>query len=162
MHHDRTVEYNTLDSFRGMRVQKGIGCLENLNILAVVDAHCSGANLIKELEKLRQLRWLTISKLTKENERALCVSIQIMNHLERLNLVSISTDEILELQSILSPPPFLYHVVLRSRLQSFPSWITKLQKLSTLGLNNTRLIEDPLNNLKGLPNLEYLWFRASI
>ncbi|PON81104.1 NB-ARC domain, LRR domain containing protein [Trema orientale] len=157
IYHDRTMGLN-LDAVHGLRAKKGIGCLNNLHVLCVVDSSCGGVSLIKELDNLRQLRWLSISNLTAENARALSVSIQKMNHLERLVLISSSTDEILDLQSILSPPSLLYHIVLRSgRLLSFPSWISKLQNLSTFGLNDTRLVDNPLKILGGLPNLEHFW-----
>ncbi|PON81112.1 LRR domain containing protein [Trema orientale] len=115
-----------------MRTHKGIGCLEKLQILGSVDAHHHRLDPVKELEMLRQLRWLTLSHLTAQSGHALCLSIQKMNHLE-----------------------------LSCRLKNMPNWISKLQNLSTLGLNLSRLVDDPLKNLKALPNLEYLWLEQA-
>ncbi|PON81107.1 LRR domain containing protein, partial [Trema orientale] len=114
LYHDRTSGHN-LDAIYGIRTPKGIGGLENLHMVSVVDANYGGADLIKELEKLRQLRWLGIVKLTTETGRVLCASIQTMNHLERMDLVASSMEEIIDLYSISSPPPLLRRLVLRCR-----------------------------------------------
>ncbi|KAL5547971.1 hypothetical protein UlMin_003202 [Ulmus minor] len=142
-------------AFYGMRTPKGFGCLGNLHILAVVNGYHRGADFFKELENLRQLRWLSMSDLTTENGRALCVAIEKMNHLERLHLIS--NDVILGLEALSSPPPFLSHLELTFQLQKLPDWVSKLQSLSTLGLNYSRLADDPLKYLKNLPSLVYLW-----
>ncbi|KAL5548059.1 hypothetical protein UlMin_003290 [Ulmus minor] len=133
------------------------GCLENLHILGLVNGYHRGAAFFKELENLRQLRWLTMSDLTTENGRALCVAIEKMNHLERLYLFSINKDVILDLEALSSPPRFLSRLELTSRLQKLPDWVSKLQSLSKLGLTDSRLADDPLKYLKNLPSLAYLW-----
>ncbi|KAE7996420.1 hypothetical protein FH972_001147 [Carpinus fangiana] len=66
---------------------------------------------------------------------------------------SISEDEIIDLQSISSPPPFLEHLSLRGRLEKLPNWIPKLQNLVTLLLFFSSLEEDPLPCVQALPNL---------
>ncbi|KAL5548074.1 hypothetical protein UlMin_003305 [Ulmus minor] len=147
----------SITTFSGTRTPKGFGCLENLHILGLVNGYHRGAAFFKELENLKQLRWLIMSDLATENERALCVAIEKMNHLERLNLVSINKDVILALEALSSPPPFLSRLQLTGRLQKLPNWVSKLQNLSTLGLNDSRLADDPLKYLKNLPSLVYLW-----
>ncbi|KAL5547875.1 hypothetical protein UlMin_003106 [Ulmus minor] len=144
-------------SLHALRTPKGFGCLENLHILGIVSPYHRGAAFFKELENLRQLRWLLVTDLTTENGRALCVAIEKMNHLERLNLVSINKDVILDLEALSSPPRFLSRIALEGRLQKLPDWVSKLQNLSTLGLNDSRLADDPLKYLKNLPSLVYLW-----
>ncbi|KAL5548058.1 hypothetical protein UlMin_003289 [Ulmus minor] len=143
----------------GIRTPKGFGCLENLHMLGVVNGYHRGAASFKELENLRQLRWLGLatSDLTTENGRALCVAIEKMNHLERLYLRSINKDVILDLEALSSPPRFLSHLDLIGRLQKLPDWVSKLQSLSTITLNDSRLADDPLKYLKNLPSLAYLW-----
>lgn len=42
------------------------------------------------------------------------------------------------------------------KLQKLPDWILKLQHVSRLTLNFSKLIDDPLKYLKSLPNLVYL------
>ncbi|KAL5547868.1 hypothetical protein UlMin_003099 [Ulmus minor] len=148
-------------TFYGIRTPKGFGCLENLHILALVCGYHRGASFFKELENLRQLRWLSTSGLTTQNGRALCVAIEKMNHLERLNLISINEDVILGLETLSSPPLFLSRLELTGRLQKLPDWVLKLHSLSTLGLNWSRLADDPLKYLKNLPSLVYLWLLAA-
>ncbi|PON86701.1 NB-ARC domain, LRR domain containing protein [Trema orientale] len=74
----------TMDSTQGVRINEGIGFLENLRTLMTVDADHSGIGLIEELEKLRQLRRLDISGLTAEISSALSAYIEEMSHLECL------------------------------------------------------------------------------
>ncbi|XP_050279668.1 disease resistance protein RPM1-like [Quercus robur] len=98
----------SLTQEKGVKLQKGIGCLKDLQKLYHMEANHEGAiDLTTELESLRQLRKLGMKNLTREIERALCASIEKMNHLESLDVTSISKDEILDLQSISSPPQFL-------------------------------------------------------
>ncbi|XP_015866008.2 disease resistance protein RPM1-like [Ziziphus jujuba] len=141
------------DSICGVRLHGKVGCLKHLRTLRIVEAHDSWVGDIKELEELRHLRSLGISNLTTQIGRVLCASIEKMNNLERLNLYSISEDEILDLQHISSPPPFLGQLLLMGQLQKLPHWILKLQNLSRLTLNFSKFIDDPLKHLKCLPNL---------
>ena len=96
-----------LNTLGGVRIPDGVGQLEDLQTLVLVEAYPGGSDLVKELEKLRQLRWLGISKLTAEIGNALCASIEKMKHLEKLYIASISEDEILDLQYISSHSPFV-------------------------------------------------------
>jgi disease resistance protein RPM1 len=98
---------------KGVKIQKGIGCLKYLQKLYHVELNHGGVDLIKELGKLRQLRKLGVKNLTKETMRALCASIGKMNHLESLDVTSISEDEIIDLQSISSPPQCLQRLYLK-------------------------------------------------
>ncbi|KAB1221490.1 Disease resistance protein RPM1 [Morella rubra] len=104
-----------------------------------------GAGLFKELGQLRQLRVLGVSKLTAEDGRALCASLQNMDHLRYLFASSITEDE------------FLGIVTMEGRLEKLPNWIPELQNLATLVLKFSRLVEDPLKRLQALPNLSVLY-----
>jgi len=141
-----------LHSIRGVKINEGVGCLKDLQTLSTVDDH-HGGGLFKELGKLSQLRILGISSMTAEHGRALCISIQNMVHLKILFVSSINENEIINLQSISSPPPFLEHVYLRGQLKKFPNWILELQNLGTLILFFSSLKEDPLLCVQALPNL---------
>jgi disease resistance protein RPM1 len=123
-----------------------------LQTLSAIDDH-HGGGLFEELGKLSQLRMLGISRMTTECVRALCTSIQNMVHLKILLLGSISENEIIDLQSISSPPQFLEHVYLWGRLEKLPNWILKLQNLVILILFFSSLKEDPLSCVQALPNL---------
>jgi disease resistance protein RPM1 len=91
--------------------------------------------------------------MTVEHGRALCDSIQKMVHLKSFVVGSISEDEIIDLESISSPPPFLKHIYLIGRLKKLPNWIPELQNLVTLILFFSSLEEHPLSCVQALPNL---------
>ncbi|PON65811.1 NB-ARC domain, LRR domain containing protein [Trema orientale] len=148
------LEYG-LNTLGGVRISDGVGQLEDLQTLILVEAYPGGSGLVKELEKLRQLRWLGISKLTADIGKALCTAIEKMNHLEKLYLASISEDEILDLQHISFPPPCLRYLFLKGRLEKLPDWILS-PNLCVLDLSFSRLTSEPLNCLKSLPKLECL------
>ncbi|GMN27190.1 hypothetical protein TIFTF001_040996 [Ficus carica] len=128
----------SMDSTQGVRIKKGIGYLESLQTLMTVEASLTGVDLKKELEKLRGLRKLGITRLTAEVVSALCPSIEKMYHLEYQSLHVTTSHEILDLQTISSPPPYLHRLVLRGLLQTFPNWISSLQNLSMLCLSLSR------------------------
>ncbi|CBI37306.3 unnamed protein product, partial [Vitis vinifera] len=115
---------------------EGIGCLEELQKLSCVEAN-HGVGVIKELGKLRQLRKLSITKLTRENGKHLFASITNMNRLESLSISSLSEEEILDLQHL-------------------PDWISELQNLSIVILYGSNLMNDPVKVLQALPNLQML------
>ncbi|PON56965.1 LRR domain containing protein [Trema orientale] len=146
---------NSMDFVHGVLMQEGFGQLEELQTLTLVEAHQSAVGLMKELEKLRKLRWLGITKLTREFGRALCAYIAKMDHLERLFVNSIDENEVLDLQYIPSNSlHFLRDLLLVGRLEKLPEWIQNLQNLQGLCLCLSRLSDIELSKcLQGLPNL---------
>jgi disease resistance protein RPM1 len=100
---------------RGVKVHEGIRCLNDLQALSYIEANHHGVGLFEELEKLSQLRMLSVSNMTAERGRALCTSRQNMVHLKTLIVGSINEDEIIDLQSISSPLPFLWSVAVLSQ-----------------------------------------------
>ncbi|PON86707.1 NB-ARC domain, LRR domain containing protein [Trema orientale] len=149
------------DSTQGVRIYKGIGNLENLQTLMTVDAHLTGISLIKDVQKLRQMRRLGISRLTAEVSSAVCTYINNMSHLESLSLHSAEDNEILNLHTISSPLLFLQRLVLKGQLQKLPDCFSRLQNLSILCLSFSRLSIDHLDYLSRLRNLVSLWlYRA--
>ncbi|KAJ6703877.1 hypothetical protein OIU85_029774 [Salix viminalis] len=58
-----------------------------------------------ELGKLNQLRRLGIVKLRKKDGKALCYSIENLGNLHALSVTSIEENEIIDMQSLSSPPP---------------------------------------------------------
>ncbi|CAL5416953.1 unnamed protein product [Camellia sinensis] len=142
-----------VDLIVGVKIQEGIGGLEELKSLWYVETN---HGLIKELEKLRQLRKLGIMKLEREHGRALCAAIEKMKCLKRLSAKASSADEILDLQHISSssPPQYLQRLELVGRLEKLPDWIPKLQNLVVLSLVGSGLTKnDPLKALQVLPSL---------
>lgn len=90
--------------------------------------------------------------------RSLCNFIEKMTNLERLTLCSShGENESLDLQFISYPPCFLCLLNMMGRLKKLPNLILDLPNLRRLALFFSRLNEDPLKHLSGLPNLSSLW-----
>ncbi|KAM4081837.1 hypothetical protein ACJW30_11G123000 [Castanea mollissima] len=96
--------------------------------------------LIEELGSLGQLRKLQICKLNRENGTALCTALEKMSHLQSLKISAAVEEEVLELQSMSSPPPRLQTLILSGRIEK-------------IGLDWSRLMDDPLKVLQALSNL---------
>ncbi|CAL5414041.1 unnamed protein product [Camellia sinensis] len=148
----RNRESNYLADYKvGVKIHEGIGGLEELQILWYVQTNHA---LIKELENLRQLRKLGITKLRREHGRALCTTIEKMKYLKRLSVRATSDDEILDVHYISSPPQYLQYLELVGCLEKLPDWNLKLQNLVTLCLLGSSLTKnDPLKALQVLPSL---------
>ncbi|KAM3696078.1 hypothetical protein ACJW31_06G011000 [Castanea mollissima] len=144
------IKYN-IDTRRGIKIPKGIRHLESLQKLFNIEA--TSATLITELGSLAQLRKLTISKLKRENGMDLCTAIQKMSHLQSLEIKATSEEEVLNLQSLPSPPLLLQTLCLYGRLEKLPEWIPKLKSIVRIALIWSKLMEDPLKVLQALPNL---------
>ena len=119
---DKDVEYN-IDFRQAVKIPSGIGHLKSLQKLFRIEANNNA--LIKELGSLGQLRKLEIAKLKRENGIALCTVLETMSHLRSLRIKATSEEEVLELQSMSSPPPLLQTLALSGRLEKFPEWILK-------------------------------------
>ncbi|KAM2070440.1 hypothetical protein ACFX1S_001865 [Malus domestica] len=76
-----------------------------------------------------------------------------MNHLESLRLTAINEDEVLDLESISTPPQFIRSLGLIGRLEQLPGWISNLQHLIRIGIFWSRLRDSPLKALQNVPNL---------
>ncbi|CAN6709720.1 unnamed protein product [Malus baccata var. baccata] len=155
---DSSTDFSMISYERGVKVHDGIGCLQALQKLYHVETNHGGINLIKALKKLRQLRKLGLKNLKREYGQALCASIEKMNHLESLEVSTISEDEVLDLQSISTAPESIRFLYLKGPLEKLPSWIPKLQQLVRLRIFWSRLTDAPLKALQNLPNLVELGF----
>uniref|UniRef100_A0A2N9HTC8 Rx N-terminal domain-containing protein n=1 Tax=Fagus sylvatica TaxID=28930 RepID=A0A2N9HTC8_FAGSY len=152
---NNNIKFN-IDSRQAVKIHSGIGCLHSLHKLFKIEANNTA--LIVELGSLRQLRKLEISKLKRENGIALCIVLEKMSHLQSLRINATSEEEVLELQSMSSPPPLLQTLILRGQLEKLPDWIPKLKSIVRIGLTWSRLMDDPLKYLQGLHNLMDLGF----
>ncbi|XP_028118124.1 disease resistance protein RPM1-like [Camellia sinensis] len=151
LRHILACSCNRESNIVGVKIHGGIGGLEELQSLWYVRTN---HGLIKELENLRQLRKLGITKLRRKHGRALCTAIEKMKYLKRLSVRASSDDEILDVQYISSPPKYLQCLVLVGRLEKLPDWNLKLQNLVTLRLLGSSLTKnDPLKALQVLPSL---------
>uniref|UniRef100_A0A2N9G8R4 NB-ARC domain-containing protein n=1 Tax=Fagus sylvatica TaxID=28930 RepID=A0A2N9G8R4_FAGSY len=148
------IEYN-INSRQAVKIHSGIGCLQSLEKLFKIEANNTA--LITELGSLGQLRKLEISNLKRECGIALCTTLKKMSHLRSLKISSTSEEEYLELQLMYSPLPLLQTLSLRGRLEKLPEWIPELKSIVKIGLNYSRLMDDPFKVLQALPNLMQVW-----
>ncbi|OIV89106.1 hypothetical protein TanjilG_27608 [Lupinus angustifolius] len=139
----------------GIQMMEGVGDLVCLQTLRQVETDYRGEELVKELEKLRQLRLLGLINVKQEYGTSLCSSINEMQHLEKLYIDAIPFDEVIDLCSI-SPLPLLQKLRLRGKLIRMPKWIPRLENLVRLSLISSKLIRDPLESLADMQNLLYL------
>ncbi|KAJ6327074.1 hypothetical protein OIU78_014036, partial [Salix suchowensis] len=141
----------------GFKAPARIGCLHSVQKLCFIEAK-QGIRLLMELGKLNQLRRLGIVKLGKKDGKALCSSIENLGSLRALSVTSIEENEIIDMQSLSSPPPLLQRLYLTGRQEKLPKWISSLHFLVKLVLKWTRLQDDPLVSIQHLPNLVHLEF----
>ncbi|XP_050248793.1 disease resistance protein RPM1-like [Quercus robur] len=142
---------DNIDFRRAIKIQSGIACLQSLQKLFKIEANNDA--LIEELGSLGQLRKLQICKLNRENGTALCTALEKMSHLQSLKISATVEEEVLELQSMSSPPPCLQTLILSGRIEKLPEWIPKLKSIVRIGLDWSRLMDDPLKVLQTLSNL---------
>ncbi|XP_027343836.1 disease resistance protein RPM1-like [Abrus precatorius] len=113
--------------------------------------------ITRELEKLRQLRSLSLIDIATEHENALCSLLNQMQHLEELCIgFGLFFGGVIDLSLVSSPPKFLWKLRLELKLNKLPEWVQELPNLAKLTLRWCELIEDPLKSLKNLQNLMYL------
>ncbi|KAF8394133.1 hypothetical protein HHK36_020339 [Tetracentron sinense] len=131
----------------------GIRRLVNLQELFYIDVSVhQGGLVVRELGELIQLRRLGVMEMRKEYGVELCSSVEKMRNLRFLEVTS-QIGEVLDLQSLSSPPMLLQRLVLTGDLEKFPNWISSLFNLKKLYLGNCGLCDDPLGALQALPNL---------
>ncbi|KAF4399363.1 hypothetical protein G4B88_022446 [Cannabis sativa] len=140
-----------LNTVRGVKINEGFGHWDGLRKLYHIEAN-NDVGLMKELRKFSQLKKLGITKLTKETSRALCTSFDTMYQLENLQLFSLSSDEILDLET-LSFPSLLRSLHLEGCLDKLPGCIPRLQTLERLTLRFSKLTDDPLEDIQYLVSL---------
>ncbi|XP_060667252.1 disease resistance protein RPM1-like [Ziziphus jujuba] len=133
---------------KGIKLKKGFGSLKSLQNLYELDVNEMGDEVIEELGKLTQLRRLGIRHLRSEYGRILGGCIEKMNHLESLEVTATSEDDMIDLESMSSPPQFLQRLYLNGRLRKLPEWIKKLENLTITRISWSKLEDDPLKILK--------------
>ncbi|XP_052170482.1 disease resistance protein RPM1-like [Diospyros lotus] len=144
----------------GFKAPSGMGDLPSLQKLCFVEADQS-SEILNEVGKLTQLRKLGITKLRREDEVALCSSIENLKNLRSLDLSSIGEHEILDLKSMSSPPIYLQRMWLQGNMEELPPWISLMRNLVKLRLRWSRLILNPLEPLQALPKLVELQLREA-
>nr|KYP71593.1 Disease resistance protein RPM1 [Cajanus cajan] len=120
--------------------------LEKIRVLGVV---------IRELGKLKQLRNLRITNFRTEHTKTLCSSIHEMQFLKVLHIHVGHENEVIDFP-LMSSLSTLRKLFLSGKLKMLPNWIPQLQNLVKLSLNKSELTNDPLESLKGMPNLLFI------
>ncbi|KAI8027084.1 Disease resistance protein RPM1 [Camellia lanceoleosa] len=146
-------DYGILDDFyfnRGTTTPPNICNLKNLQVLTGVEA---GADLMKRIKTMTQLKRIGITKVREVDEEDLCTAIQNMNLLRRLSVRMIDEDEYLRMDALSSTPRYLKKLALVGKLEKVPCWFHSLQNLSFLSLQWSRLTKDPIPYIQALPNL---------
>lgn len=129
--------------------------LKSLQKLCFVEVD-QGGSLMQELAKLHNLRRLGIVKLKEKDGMALCSSIEKLMNLRALSITSMDESEIIDLESLSTPPRFLQRLYLAGRLQKLPDWIPSLESLVKVVLKWSKLSDDPIVSLQCLPRLVHL------
>jgi disease resistance protein RPM1 len=136
-----------------IQLKDGIGGLKSLQTLNNVWLDEDGAGkIIRELGKLKLLRDLRLFCVEVEHESDLSLSINQMQHLEKLVISFSVLNEVVDLH-LISPLSTLQNLSLFLKIEKLPEWIPKLQNLVNLELSYSELIDDPLKSLKNLQNL---------
>ncbi|KAF8394100.1 hypothetical protein HHK36_020305 [Tetracentron sinense] len=141
-------------SINESRDQVGIWSLVNLQVLRDINLS-QGRGAARELGRLTQLRRLGIRGLRREDGVDLCRSIEKMSNLRFLDVQS-NRKEVLDIQSLSSPPMLLQKFYLAGNLEKFPNWIPSLNNLERIILACCKLRDDPLEVLQTLSNLVWL------
>ncbi|KAF8394068.1 hypothetical protein HHK36_020272 [Tetracentron sinense] len=160
------LRYLSLRRKKIKKLPKNTGKLQNLETLDL-----NGTNvreLPSEIFKLQCLRCLLIYNKERrldssikslvgfygqvEPIKKLCSSLEKMNNLHWLVVMS-RVGEVLDLQSLSSPPLLLQGLALRGHLEKFPNWISLLHNLKNIYLGGSKLSDDALEFLQKLANL---------
>ncbi|XP_071926196.1 disease resistance protein RPM1-like [Coffea arabica] len=155
-------DYSNEYAMGGCKCPLGIGkfiCLEEL-----FGIEADSDKIVREVGKLTQLRRLAITKLRREDGQELLSSLLKLTNLRVLIISCIQEGETLDLQHSVSPKlEFLTTLLLKGRLERVPQWVTSLQSLRNLSLDNSRLREDEnvIGSLGHLPNLVSLSLYAA-
>ncbi|XP_031264075.1 disease resistance protein RPM1-like [Pistacia vera] len=140
---------NISDGFKTVKMPMGFGSLLDLQRLGDVEVNFE---VLKELRKLRHLRKLAI-RITNGNGKDLCACIENLEKLESLSIKLASREEILDIESMTSPPHGLQRLYLRGNMKKLPDWIFKLEYIVRIGLDLSGLTDNPMRVLQALPNL---------
>ncbi|KAJ4832916.1 hypothetical protein Tsubulata_007228 [Turnera subulata] len=134
----------------GTQFPPNLNTLNNLQFLGYVEAN---STVLKEIRSMAQLVRLYITNNEVSDEEDLCIAVQNMPLLRRLSVWTNKKEQILRLDALKSPPPFLEKLTLSGKLENIPHWFRSLQNLRHLTLHFSRLTDDLPSHLEALPNL---------
>ncbi|PON82001.1 NB-ARC domain, LRR domain containing protein [Trema orientale] len=128
---------------------------KNLQVLDCVEVESEV--LLRGLKHTTQLKRLGLTKVREAYGNDLCNSIERMKLLRYLFVMTIDEDELLQMDALLSPPPFLDTLFLIGKLEKLPGWFHSLHSITCIRLHWSRLKEDFLPSVQALPNLARLF-----
>ncbi|VVA40860.1 PREDICTED: disease resistance [Prunus dulcis] len=134
----------------GTRSPSNICMLKKLQVLACVELQ---GNIVRLVGNMTQLRRIGIMNVKERDEMDLCASIQKMKQLHYLFLMTSDEEEVLQTNTLCSPPSHLRTVILVGKLAIVPRWFVSLQSLTQLYLHWSRIEEDLLPYIEAVPNL---------
>ncbi|KAL4372218.1 hypothetical protein S245_021736 [Arachis hypogaea] len=124
-----------------VKLKRGVANLTALQKLAWVDA----SDVVEELKNLKQLRSLKIENVVRKDEMWLCNAIESMTNLCSLLIIA-KHNEIIELESLTSPPRHLERLYLFGGYpeKKVPDWVFRLENLIKLELVRFKFTQDQL------------------
>jgi Leucine-rich repeat (LRR) protein len=141
----------------GARMRRGIGTLSALRTLGDVNVGFKG--ILKELNKLTQLRKLGVSGINKNNSKQFLSAISVHVHLESLS-VRLDNDNQDCLDDIALHLKGLRSLKLYSLGKRIPDWVNQLSKLTKLVLEMVKLKKQGVRLLDKLTELCILRLRV--
>jgi len=141
-----------------VRVPEKIGELKSLLTVGTIDA-AGSRTVMKEVQKLTQLRKLGVMGITKLNSKHLCSTLEHLHHLR--SLMVHSDDSLSRLDTVTSPPHRLETLKLHGSLGTLPRWTKTLHSLLKLCLRSTLLDGDAVQVIAKLPKLIVLRLLAN-
>lgn len=138
-----------------IQLKDDIGDMRCLETLCDVKIEEEVGLIERMLEKLWQIRDLGLNNFGEEHGSALCSAINKMKNLMKLSVIVKSENEVIELHDLRNPSN-LQKLRLQGRLSTLPSWVPDHGNLVKLVLSGSRLTDDPLISLEGIPQLLFL------
>lgn len=138
----------------GTRISSKIWILKDLQVMDCFNAE---AELIKNLGNMTQLTRISLVMVRREHGSDLCDSLNKIRKLRFLSLTSIHEEEPLELDDLIATAS-IEKLFLAGKLERVPSWFNTLQNLIYLGLRGSQLQENIILSIQTLPKLVWLSF----
>ncbi|RZB51220.1 Disease resistance protein RPM1 isoform B [Glycine soja] len=150
----RKLQHLLADFISSIQLKDSLGGMTSLQKIPSLRMDDDGV-VIRELEKLKQLRGLSITNFKGHHGSTLSSSINEMKLLEKLHIDTIDNNEVIDLH-FMSSRSALRKLCLNGNLNRLPDWIPRLQHLVKLSLLCSYLTTDPLDSLKDMPSLLFL------